>query len=71
MDGGEQPSGPDIPFFSGSSPLGDARKDLMEEQGRDLMEEQGKDLMESREADREVEKLMGSILIFSPGTALT
>lgn len=24
MDGGEQPSGPDIPFFSGSSPLGDA-----------------------------------------------
>lgn len=62
MDGGEQPSGPDIPFFSGSSPLGDARKDLMEEQGRDLME--------SREADREVEKLMGSILIFSPGTAL-
>lgn len=37
--------------------------------GRDLMEEQGRELMESREADREAEKLMGSTLVFSPGTA--
>lgn len=56
MDGAEQPSGPDIPFFSGSSPLSDAGKGFDGGAGKGVGGEQGSDLMESREADREAKK---------------